>query len=344
MTDGTAVVATRLRSQLLSGRRATSPEAVVERLLAVQAQDGRAARLTVRTRSTGLTAADVDDALTSRRTLVVTWLNRGTLHLVTADDYWWLHPLTNPQLGAQSSRRLRQEGVSPPQAARGIEVVTEAVRTGGPQTRAQLRQRLDEAGVPTAGQALVYVLFAASRAGRIVRGPVVGNELAFVSVPDWLGPAPAALDRDEALALLARRYLAGHRPAEPEDLATWAGVTLGDARGAFESAGAAPTARHIALPPPRLLGAFDPILHGWRSRAPFVGAHGGVVTSNGVFRPTALVDGRIVATWTLARGAIEIRPLERIPAAALDALVADAADVLRYLGLPAADTRVAATR
>ena len=88
--------AARLTAQLLAGRRVRSPEAVAERLLAIQAQDARGFRLTVRSRTTGLRAADVDRALTDDRSLVVTWLNRGTLHLVTADDYWWLHPLTTP--------------------------------------------------------------------------------------------------------------------------------------------------------------------------------------------------------------------------------------------------------
>jgi hypothetical protein len=90
------------------------------------------------------------------------------------------------------------------------------------------------------------------------------------------------------------------------------------------------------LPAPRLLGAFDPILHGWASREPFVGRHQGVVTSNGVFRPVALVDGRVVATWGLADGTVTIRALERIEPKALRALRADADAVLRFLGLPPA--------
>jgi hypothetical protein len=44
-----------------------------------------------------LSASDVDAALADR-SLVVSWLNRGTLHLVRAEDYWWPHPLTTPQL------------------------------------------------------------------------------------------------------------------------------------------------------------------------------------------------------------------------------------------------------
>jgi winged helix DNA-binding protein len=338
--------ALRLDAQLLSGPAARTPQEVVRRLLAVQAQDPRGARLTIRSRSTGLTAADVDAELTDRRFLLVTWLNRGTLHLITAEDYWWLHPLTTPQLVTGNARRLQQEGVSPAQADLGVEVITAAVTSNGPRTRAQLRDRLDQAGVPTRGQALVHVLMAASLRGHVVRGPMSGGEQAYVAVDDWLGPAPAALDRDEALARLATRYLAGHGPADARDLAKWAGLPLGQARRGLDAlagdvavcdgelldlASRGPAAEP---PPPQLLGAFDPLLLGWASREPVVGGHQQMVTTNGLFRPVALVDGRVVATWGLPGGTVTIQCLQPVPRAALAALQKDAGDVLRFLGLP----------
>jgi Winged helix DNA-binding domain len=337
-----------LTSQLLSGPPAATPEAVAERLLAVQAQDLRGARLAVRARSVGFTAADVDAALTVRRSLVVSWLNRGTLHLVRPADYWWLHPLTTPQLAAGSRRRLEQEGVSPAQALLGVQTVVEATAEG-PQTRAQLRARLTQAGVPTAGQALVHVLLAATLPGHVVRGPVVDGEQAFVRTVDWLGPAPDPLERPAALARLARRYLAGHGPAGPADLAKWAGVTVGDARlgigavrdevepvgdGLVALLGREPAA---AVPPPRLLGPFDPLLLGWASRHDVVGEHRHVVTTNGVFRPVALVGARVVATWGLAAGKLSVELLEPVAARTAASLRMDALAVLAYLETPLND-------
>jgi hypothetical protein len=347
----------RLHAQLLAGRPAHSPEHVVERLLAVQGQDPRGFRLSVRSRSTGLTAADVDAALTDRRALIVTWVNRGTLHLIRADDYWWLHPLTTPQLVAGNQRRLREEGVGPLQATRGVDVVIEAVAEG-PQTRAALRERLDAVRVPTARQALVHVLLAATLGGHVVRGPVVGGkEQAFVAVETWLGPRPPVLEREMALAQLARRYLAGHGPASPQDLVKWAGVNLSDARRAFDAVsdevepvgdglvrlGGSGGGSGRTTAPPRLLGPFDPLLHGWASREPVVGPHAGVVTTNGVFKPSILVDGRVVGTWTMPTGTVTIQPLEPIPPRAMKALHADAADVLRFLGLAPKPLVIAAT-
>ena len=346
------MIAERLAAQLLSGPPATSPEAVVGRLLAVQAQDPRGARLSVRSRSTGLTAADVDAALSDRRSLLITWLNRGTLHLVTAEDYWWLHPLTTPQLVTGNARRLGQEGVSPAQAGRGVDVIAEAVAADGPQTRAALRARLSVAGIPTAGQALVHLLLAASLRGHVVRGPMLDGDHAYVR-RRRLARRPAAPARRGrgARAPGARRYLAGHGPAGASDLAGWAGLRLGAARRGFAMISAdlvdrgdgladlaaladlADRPSPPRLPPPRLLGPFDPILHGWVSREPFVGMHQDVVTINGIFRPVALVAGRVVATWGLAAEAVTITTLEPVAPASIKALKDDAKAVRRFLGL-----------
>ncbi|MDQ1382353.1 MAG: hypothetical protein QOJ71_3072, partial [Actinomycetota bacterium] len=65
--------------------------------------------------------------------------------------------------------------------------------------------------------------------------------------------------------------------------------------------------------------------------APIIGSYGGIVTTNGLFRPFALVDGRAVATWGLSASTLTVKPLERLKPAVVTALRADAADVLRFL-------------
>ncbi len=335
-------LAARLTAQGLAGPPLADPVAVAERLLAVQGQDPRGARLAVRARTAGLAAADVDRALGEDRSLVITWLNRGTLHLVRSEDYPWLQALTTPPLETSCARRLAQEGVTPAQSERGVETIERALTEEGPLTRARLRERLDAAAVPTAGQALVHLLFLAALRGVAVRGPMVGREHAFALTRDWLGPLPA-VDRDAALAELARRYLAGHGPADDRDLARWAGLPLRDARAGLAAIAAELEQREDGLvdlrgrgapeplPEPMLLGAFDPLLLGWCSREDVVGPHKGLVTVNGLFRPFALVGGRAVATWKLARGKVAIESLEPVTKKATKALAADAVDVERFL-------------
>lgn len=333
----------RLEVQGLTRRADRTPDDVVRRILAVQAQDLRGARLAVRSRSTDLLARDVDAAFDARR-LVVAWLNRGTLHLVAAEDYWWLHPLTTPQLATNSRRRLEQEGVSPAQLETGVEVVSRAV-TAGPMSRDDLRTLLDDAGVPTKRQAFIHVLFAASLRGLLLRGPVLpGGEQAFVDPVTWLGPRPPDPDPDEALGRLARRYLVAHGPARDADLATWAGTTLGAARrglavlgstadddGLHRLPGAAAAAG--AVPAPVLLGPFDPVLHGWADREAVIGRHTGLVTSNGIFKASALVGGRTVGTWTLPGGRVTLDAFEPLTPDVVAALAEDARAVHHYLGL-----------
>ena len=136
------MIAQRLTAQLLSGSPARDPVAVAERLLAVQAQDARAARLAIRARTRRLSAADVDRALSADRSLIITWLNRRTLHLVRSEDYPWLQALTTPPLLTGNVRRLAQMGVSPRAAERGVAAVERALADEGPLTRAELRERI----------------------------------------------------------------------------------------------------------------------------------------------------------------------------------------------------------
>jgi hypothetical protein len=250
--------------------------------------------------------------------------------------------LTTPPLLTSSARRLRQEGVSPDAAERAVVAVERALAANGPLTRVQLKERLDAAGVPTEGQALIHLLFLVTLRGIAIRGPMVGKQHAYVLVRDWLeGPKP--VDRDVALAELSRRYLIGHAPASDRDLARWAGLPLRDARAGLKAIGSeleqgedglvrlAKRRGEADIPPPRLLGAFDPVLLGWTSRKEIIGAHTSLVTRNGMFHPFVLVDGRAVGRWRFPKGEVILEPFEPFSSKVAAALEAEAADAVRFL-------------
>jgi hypothetical protein len=349
------VQARRFAAQLLSGPPARGAVEVAGRLIAIQAQDPRAARLAVRARTSGLTAADVDRALTQDRSLVLTWLNRGTLHLIRSEDYWWLHKLTaKEQFQVGCYRMLARLGVSAQHADKGVEVAGRALAEDGPLTRAQLAGRFTAAGLTTDDGAALHMLMLASLRGVAVRGPMIGTQHAYVGVRDWLGPPPASLahdsfDHDAALGELARRYLAGHGPASDRDLAKWAGLPLGQARRGLQCVAGELRDRSDGLaeltsapqfepdmPAPRLLGGFDAVLLGWASREPVIGSQQGIVTANGLFRPVALVDGRVAAIWSYSAGEVTLDRFRPLPAATETALAGEAIDVRRFLAGSAA--------
>jgi hypothetical protein len=198
--------------------------------------------------------------------------------------------------------------------------------------------------MPSAAGCALHVLVLASLRGIAVRGPMIGMQHAYVSTRDWLGPPPRTLDRDAALAELARRYLAGHGPASDRDLAKWAGLPLGEVRSGLRAIGAelrelpggmvelaaAPRAE-ASLPTPRLLGAYDDILLGWASREPVLRGHEGIVTANGRFRPFALVDGQAAGIWTYSAGQVTLDRFGPLPDDVEIALAVEALDVQRFL-------------
>ena len=334
------VYAGRFASQLLCEEPAADPAAVCRHLLAVQAQDLRSARLAVRARTEGLAAADVDRAL-DEGALVVGWLNRGTLHLVRAEDYWWLHAITTPPLFTANARRLAQTGITPDAAERGVAAIERALTDEGRLTRDELRDRVRAAAVETAGQALVHLLMLACLRGIAVRGPFRGRQHAYVLAHDWLGP-PRPVAREHALAELARRYLEGHAPADDRDLAKWAGLPLRDARAGLGAIATEASERQGLLelkgtrrggsPRACLLDQWDPLLVGWRSRESLLDRYPRRDSPEAHFRPFAYVRARAVATWSLRSGVVTIdEPFARVTRAETRALAGDAADVARFL-------------
>jgi hypothetical protein len=334
------IVEQRFASQLLAGDRAADAVAVCDRLLAVQAQDLRSARLAVRARTSGLSAHDVDSALTDG-TLVVGWLNRGTLQLVRREDYRWLHVLTTPPLFTANARRLAQTGVTPTAAERGVAEIARALERG-PLSRDQLRERVQAVRVPTAGQAFVHLVMLACLRGIAVRGPFVGRTQAYVLTRDWLGP-PEPVDRDRAVAELARRYLNGHAPADERDLAKWAGLPLRDVRAGLGTIATELVERgghllelkgaiYTGTPRACLLDQWDPLLVGWRSRESLLEHYPRRASPEAHYRPFAYSNARAVATWSLRQGAVTIgEPFVPLKRDARKALAADATDVVRFL-------------
>ena len=326
------VLEARFAAQLLAARRARDTAAVCEHLLAVQAQDLRSARLAVRARTQGSSASDVDRALTKERSVVIGWLNRGTLHLVRREDYWWLHALTTPPLFTGNTRRLAQLEVTPPVANRAVGVIERALADEGPLTRDQLRDRVRAVGVPTDGQALIHLLMLACLRGVAVRGPFIAGKHAYVLARDWLGDPPR-FDRPVALAELARRYLAGHAPADEHDLAKWAGLPLRDARAGL-SAVAGKVARLPDGGGPRavLLDQWDPLLVGWRSREDLLRHYPLRGSASNHYRPFAYVRALAVATWSFRDGVAAIaEPFARLTRGDREALALDVVDLERFL-------------
>ncbi|MEV0198518.1 winged helix DNA-binding domain-containing protein [Nonomuraea sp. NPDC050691] len=328
-----------VEAQLLHRPPGLDAGEVVRRLLAVQAQDITSAYLAFRARSASLRLADVEAAWRDRE-IVRAWGPRGTLHFVHADDLPWLHALTRRDTTAL--RRLGQEGVTGDDL---LSLIEGALAGQGPLTKAELEERL--AG-RARGQGVVHLVALAAFHGLAVLAPPRGGKPTYVHAADWLGaPITPEPDRERALAELARRYRRAHRPAEPEDLAAWSGLSLGEARTAWRLSGPDPDkpdnsdapdprpgeealARQAAGVPVRLIPAFDEFLLGWRSRDPVVpAAHARqVFPGGGILRPVVLADGLAAGVWERKGPEVTVKPFGPLPA---EPLAEEVADVRRFL-------------
>jgi hypothetical protein len=352
----------RLRAQRLApaDSRDTDLVALVQAICGVQAQDLSAAALSVRARTAGLTAEDVERARIADRSIVHTWAMRGTLHLLATEDLGWLLALLGPIFIAADRRRRMELGLDEETTARGVRALRKLLAARGPQTRADLAGPLASQGIPVDGQALVHLIAYAALAGIVCHGPDRGGKPAYVLLADWARIAPG-LDADAGAAELARRYLAAYGPATPEDLAAWSGLPLGAARAAWQRisgeliearAGgraawllaeqAARLEERFANLGVRLLPAYDTYLLGYTTRDLTVASPHArrVHPGGGIIRPMALVDGRARATWRSTRQrdrlTIVVEPFDELAPDVPSGLEDEARDIGRFLGLTSA--------
>ncbi len=357
---GSQVRTLRMQSQGLAGSRAQSVPDAVRAAGGLQAQDTRATRLAVRCRSRGLSASAVDRACGEERSVVRTWLMRGTLHMVAAEDVGWMVPLLGPRFAAAGRGRRLELGLDDGTCERALPVIREVLSSRGPLTRPELvaEVRGRGIGVDPTGQAGAHLVAYAAMRGLICRGPERDrDEPTYVLLADWVG-APTEREPEAALAELARRYLSGHGPATPADFAAWAGIGAVQAREGFRLVGSqlaevdvagepawvlapATIANDQAAPCVRLLPAFDAYLLGYASRELAVPAQFArrIQAGGGWIHPAVVVDGLAVGTWRLRRHGrgliVQVESFEGLPGGVRSGLDAEVADVGRFLAADA---------
>jgi len=363
--ERTTVARLRLTAQLVAARPAgiARPADVVRRMLAMQAQDFPASVWAVAVRLPGSTAADVLGALADGE-IVRSWPMRGTLHLTAPEDLGWIQSLTTERLLRSAKATHAALGLGPAEFGTTRDAVLGALSGGRMLTRPAMYELFRTAGVSPEGQRGYHTLWYLAQTGVICLGPPrpgsggQAQQQTFVLASEWLR-TPRELDRDEALAELARRYFAGHGPATVRDLAWWAGLTLADCRRAVEQVRGELAQLELGgteyLLAPELLEAgpdaaasgvfalpgFDEFVLGYQDRAPQLAVeHAGKVLPgrNGQFLPTVVSGGFITGTWrrTIARAGVTVTaaPFGATTAAAGSRFDREARRYARHLGLP----------
>ncbi|GIF15631.1 winged helix DNA-binding domain-containing protein [Actinoplanes teichomyceticus] len=325
---------------------------VTEWFGAMQAQDLNSVLWSLGARLPGRTQPEIV-AETERRDVVRTWPMRGTVHLVPSADAHWMLELTGVRALAGAARRREFLGLSEADADRAAEILGATLAGGGRMTRSECMAAIGEGGVAVAGQLGYHLLWYASQRGVTAIAPNRGTEQTFVLLDDW-APTRNKPSREEALAILARRYFRSHGPTTVKDFAGWTMLPVTDARAGIAAAGlvavdvdgipmwadpevldAGPVRGWHALP------GFDEYLLGYKDRAMMATPEhlrSIIPGGNGVFQATLVRDGRVMAVWkrTLGKRAVTVTvsPLE--PFTAADWVSAERAlePFAAFVGLP----------
>jgi hypothetical protein len=187
-------------------------------------------------RSADLAGPDIDKALADG-TILRTHMLRPTWHLVARDDIRWIQRLCAPRVQASVAHRYAELGLDARALGRSIDVLTRVLENDAHRTRDEIRDHLAAANIDTAGQRLPHMLMHAELECIICSGAPRGKTQTYALV-DERAPAGHALDGDEALAELARRYFTTHGPATERDFRWWSSLRAADARRAIAAADA----------------------------------------------------------------------------------------------------------
>lgn len=205
---------------------------VVSDLGGVQAQVASAAAMQCALRAPGLSPEALPRALWKSRSLVKTWMMRGTIHYLAAEDL--------PVWAAASATRdawkkpawQKYTGLSIADVETAVELVSHAL-DGERLTREGIADhvagevkntKLDDLLRSGWGSVLKIV---ASR-GFLCFGPNEGRNVTFVRPDRWLKEW-AIPSTEDAIEEVCRRYLASHGPATREEFARWWGFSPPDA-------------------------------------------------------------------------------------------------------------------
>jgi hypothetical protein len=321
----------RLHNQQITRHTFRRPDQVVAWLGAVQAQDYLGGLWAVGLRLRGTTERDIERAL-DERTIIRTWPMRGTLHFVAADDARWMTELMAPRILAGNAGRLKREhGIDDNVAGHARALLRRALEGGRQLSRDAIYAALEGAGIAASGGRGLHLLWRLAQEGLLCFGGREGKQQTFALLDEWL-PGARRMEREEALAELARRYFTGHGPATIQDCMWWSGLTAADVRAGL--AMVAPELDSTEIDgttywfspsmeiPPRRTGAiahilpnYDEYIVGYKDRSSiYTPPDDGANSSGIVFSNTVVLDGEVVGTWKRALGTRDVRVATTLPA------------------------------
>ncbi|MGH2491630.1 MAG: winged helix DNA-binding domain-containing protein [Candidatus Limnocylindria bacterium] len=321
-----------LARQLLLKRETLPVVTAIERLAALQAQWAPSPYIALWSRLKGFERERLWSAIEKKHTVIRARLMRGTLHLVSARDFYAYAVATQDLQRGAWNRLQVGKGVDPKAVAK-LAVAFAREPRAKEEVVAHLTQRLGSFGGPYKWLIWRFVsahadLVSAPPGGHWAYG---GTDAPYIAARHWIA-GTSRPSEEAAIALLIRRYLAAFGPASLADISQFAGQVPPRIRPVLEQL--APSLRRFSdehgralfdLPraprpsadekaPVRFLPRYDELLIGYAHRDRVISPkhRGAVYAKNALIEAVFLVDGMAAGTWALERtktdAFVRIRP------------------------------------
>ena len=303
----------RLYTQQIAETKWTTPKEVVEWMGAMQAQDFNMAKWAIGLRLNGATENDIDKAINAGD-VIRTHVMRPTWHFISPDDIYWMLDLTAGRIKSSMKGRNKQLELTDKIFARSNRIFEKTLTGNKHLTRKELLAGITKAKIATDENRASHLLFNAELDGLLCSGKMQGKQTTYTLLPEKI-KKPNPLKKEEALALLAKKYFQSHGPATVADFAWWSGLSVTQARQGIESIKENFISEKInseeywladSISVSKkykksvfLLPAFDEFLISYKNRsASIIEEHQRKAFSiNGIFWPVIMVNGNAAGIW-----------------------------------------------
>ncbi len=344
-----------LARQMLLERASLPVVTAIERLAALQAQWAPSPYIALCSRLKDFERESLWNAIEKKHTVIRARLMRGTLHLVSARDFYAYAVATQDLQRGAWNRLQVGAGVDPATVANLAVAFAREPRTSE-DVVSHLTERLGSFGGPYKWLIWRFVsahadLVSAPPAGHWAHG---GTNVPYVAARHWIAGGERPTE-EKAVELLIRRYLTAFGPATLADIARFAGQVPARIRPVQERL--TPLLRRFSdeqgrtllvlprAPRPaedveaavRLLPRYDELLIGYEHRDRVIAKkhRGAVYSKNAIVEAVFLVDGFAAGTWALARtkkeAVVRIHPFGTLARSDRASAIAEGEAIARFV-------------
>jgi hypothetical protein len=303
----------RLLSQQIAKPIFTKAKDVVAWMGVMQAQDYNMAKWAIGIRLPNGTVQMVDAAI-HKGEILRTHLLRPTWHFVSAEDIHWMLALSAAKIKAKLKTRHKQLELTESACKKSNKVIEKALTKNGHLTRKEIVAALQAAKFPVDENRSSHLLLWAELDGLICSGSLKDKEPTYALLHERV-PQKKILNKEESLAALANRYFNSHAPATLQDFVWWSGLNITEAKQGLElikddlqaekigdqtywlpQSFSFPVKKESAV---YLLPAYDEYIISYKDRTAAISAENAptAISSNGIFWPVIIVNGKAVGVW-----------------------------------------------